>query len=94
MKKSSVYICEYCGLEVKEDSMRIMCHEAEHLGLTLEEYEYWRMLNKNAANAGYMNGITHNAETDKEFNMACDELTKFEKAHNLNHSEKPSDFYF
>lgn len=51
--------------------------------LSVEDYNKWLALQKLAKEAGALNSITKNFNTDKAFDEAIDKLVAFEKEHHL-----------
>lgn len=82
MKQYTVYVCETCGYK-SEDAKEIMQHEADHLGLTVEEMEQYRALKSFVVYMSYVISYTKNKATDKAFNDAIQNLLDFEQEHGI-----------
>ena len=76
-----VYHCDFCGYAgTKAEVMR---HEAQHFGLTVEQYEEWRLLDKKVKMASHLCEDCHNERTLKALDEAVEAVLAFEKEHNL-----------
>lgn len=82
MRTYTVYVCETCGLELR-DAMKMREHEASHLGLTLDEMLTYQSLKNRVKSAGMASYLANNDSTQQELDDAANELVAFEKAHNL-----------
>ncbi len=82
MKKIVLYRCEICGYYSDEDESKVLKHEAEHLGLTVEEYEKWRELVMKVRVYHYLHDTTADVEL-QAVNEAEAELEKFETEYGL-----------
>lgn len=82
MKTVVKYQCEGCRKIYDSPREAISC-EAGHYHLSVEDYDKWLALQKLAKEAGALNSITKNFNTDKAFDEAVDKLVAFEKEHNL-----------
>lgn len=83
MKQYTVYTCETCSYESRDyEDMRK--HEADHLGLTVEEMESYRALKSFAAYMGSVVANRNNKETRSKFDEAVEKLMAFEKEHGIN----------
>ncbi len=88
MKCHMIYSCEFC--HKRFDSVdECEEHEAEHYGLTLEQYREWSRIHHLCVNAGAMVGISKNPDTEAAFDRAIHELVTFEKAHGLSGVNAP-----
>ena len=82
MKKYTIYVCEICGYESASFD-DISKHEAEHLGLTVEE---WHRYNKLKSFVQYMEDIVsgnNNDLTRNKLNEATENLSIFKKEHGM-----------
>lgn len=93
MKTITVYKCEFCDYTNGEPEM-VKEHEAEHFGLTLDEYNEWKKLNKTAVYEGKRMAIVRCPLTIEQFDKACQKLADFEEKHNLEQKSKPTNFYY
>lgn len=85
MKQKTIYVCETCKYENK-DALEMRHHEAEHLGLTLNELREYEIL-KRELSAACAEFVSHNtAKARATFQSTLDRLVAFEKEHNLNDS--------
>ena len=85
MKQKIIYVCETCKYENK-DALKMRHHEAEHLGLTLNELREYEIL-KRELSAVCAEFASHNtAKARATFQSTLDHLVAFEKEHNLNNS--------
>lgn len=82
MKTVMKFQCDKCRRVYDTPGEALTC-EAAHYGLTREEYDKWLALKKLAAEAGKINGIRKNAQTDMNFDVAVNKLVSFEKEHQL-----------
>ena len=82
MKQYTVFVCETCGLQSR-NQQEIMEHEASHLGLTKEELESYNSLKSLVAHMGYHVSIKNNEETRKKFDEAIEKLLAFEMEHKI-----------
>lgn len=82
MKNYMMYVCETCGYK-SEDAKEIMQHEADHLGLTVEEMEQYRALKSFASYMGSVVSHAKNEATDKAFDDAIQNLLDFEQKHGI-----------
>ena len=82
MKQYTIYVCETCGLETK-NYKEMRQHEAEHLGLTIDEMESYHALKSRAEHMGAVIASRNNEETRKMFDEAIEKLLAFEKEHGL-----------
>lgn len=82
MKQYTMYICETCGYESRSfDDMEE--HEANHLGLTVEELHNYNSLKSFARYMGGVISHTSNDETRAKFDKAIEDLVAFEEAHKI-----------
>lgn len=82
MKKYTVYVCEVCGYESTSFD-DISEHEAEHLGLTVEE---WHRYEKLKSFVQYMEEIiagNNNDLTRNKLSEATENLLTFKKEHGM-----------
>lgn len=94
MKQKILYVCEFCEAGYLEKEKCETC-EAEHYGITRKEYLDWRMLNKEAAEAGKQIGCCNTEKTRANFDKAIERLVKYEETHRIDpHCKKPTDFYY
>ena len=83
MKQKTIYVCETCKYENK-DALEMRHHEAEHLGLTLNELREYEIL-KRELSAACTEFVSHNtAKARATLQSTLDHLITFEKEHNLN----------
>lgn len=82
MKKYIIYECTKCGKQSKDIIEIIKC-EANHLGLTINEYKQYIELIKKVENASYVVSIRKNENTDKLFDNAIKALLEFEQKYNI-----------
>lgn len=82
MKEKTKYCCEICKKEY--DSERAaLTDEAAHFGLTSGEYCVWTVLYQNVLNINNMGIDYSKLNTDERLRSAFEDLSKFEKEHNL-----------
>lgn len=94
MKQRTAYECEFCGNMYMAKDVCEEC-EAYHFGMSRKEYLDWRILNKDAAEAGKRMGICCDENTRSSFDRAIANLVSFEKNHGIaSNCKKPTDFYF
>lgn len=91
MKTQLVFICDtygqvFCTRQEAEE------HEANHYGLSMEQFKEWKLLDDNMRKAAYNVGACNNSYTRGEFEKADAELHNFLVRHNLTKSEKPSNW--
>lgn len=82
MRAKTIYICETCGFQ-SFDANEMEQHEANHLGLTVEEFHSYNTLKSFAA---YMGGVVcnrNNDETRGKFDEAIAKLVAFEEEHHI-----------
>ena len=82
MKNFTIYTCDFCGYQ-SSDFEYMRKHEAEHLGLTVEEMESYNSLKSFAAHMGSVVADKNNEETRKKFDEAVEKLIAFEKEHGI-----------
>ena len=82
MKSFTIYTCDFCGYQ-SSDFEYMRKHEAEHLGLTVEEMESYNSLKSFAAHMGSVVADKNNEETRKKFDEAVEKLIAFEKEHGI-----------
>lgn len=82
MYADMIYCCDYCNFESK-DKREVLSHEAKHFNISLNEYLLWLKLKAAAAEAGKRVSVRNNADTQREFDEACEKLTDFELAHGI-----------
>lgn len=82
LKRYTVYKCDYCDFESR-DFKKAEKHEAEHFGLTVEEFRHWKTLKANAQSMGTAVSGTKNEETERMFDEAVEKLLNFEKEHGI-----------
>jgi len=82
MHTNIIYCCDYCDFEDK-DRKKVLSHEARHFNTSIDEYLLWRKLKVAAEEAGKRVSIRNNADTQREFDEACEELTNFELEHKI-----------
>lgn len=82
MKTVVRYQCEKCRKIYDFPGEAITC-EAGHYNLSAEDYNKWLALQKLAKEAGALNSIPKNFNTDKAFDEEIDKLVAFEKEHHL-----------
>lgn len=87
MKHFTIHTCDFCGYQSSNyDHMRK--HEAEHLGLTVEEMESYNSLKSFAAYMGSIIAEKNNNETKKKFDEAVENLVAFEKEHGIENGKR------
>lgn len=79
MKQYMIFECEYCGA-TSRDSKEIYTHEANHLGLTKEEYESYTSM-KSMVNYYASRSIDNNDH--ERYTAAVERLKTFEKEHSI-----------
>ena len=77
-----VYVCEMCGVEHKCAVDALKC-EANHLGLTIEEYQEYTALLRKEKECGINVSITKNERTERLLEEAINAVIKFQKEHNI-----------
>lgn len=82
MKQYTVYVCETCSYKSR-DAKEMKEHEAEHLGLTVEEMDKYMDLKACAEFMGRVMSKTRNEDTIKKFNDAVQRLIDFGKEHGI-----------
>ena len=82
MKQYTVYGCDYCDFESKSFN-ETEKHEAEHFGLTIEEFHHWKTLKANVQSCSSTISRTKNEETEKMFDESVEKLIAFEKEHGI-----------
>lgn len=82
MKSYTMYVCEECGKESKNVKEIMEC-EANHLGLTKEEFETYKAIKSFVEYAGSILSRTNNEETRKKFDDSIEELLNFELKHGI-----------
>lgn len=82
MKTKTVFVCEQCGTEYKSAGNALMC-EAEHLGITLEEYQKYLELLRIEKDCGINVSIAKNEHTERLFDEAVYAVIRFKKEHNI-----------
>lgn len=83
MKTKTVFVCETCDKHHDLAVDALKC-EADHLALTLDEYqEYLSLLNKEK-HCGINVSIAKNEKTEKAFDEAVAAVLEFKKKHNIN----------
>ena len=82
MKQKIIYVCETCKYENK-DALEMRHHEAEHLGLTLNELREYEVLKQAVANKSLELAKGSTVKVRQEFQDTLDQLLQFEKEHNL-----------
>ena len=81
MKAILEYQCDFCGFRgTKQEVFR---HEAEHYGLTPEEYAEWDRLDTAVKKASHLMGGMKNERTEADLDRAVEAVLAFEKAHGL-----------
>lgn len=87
MRSKIVYYCEICHRKnidfSDEDRHVVETHEASHYNLSVDEYREWNALKKEAEQQGCSVMITNNERTRSAFDKACEDLTDFERKHNI-----------
>ena len=77
-----MYTCDTCNFECRNhDEME--AHEANHLGLTVEELHKYNALKSFASYMGSVVSTTKNEATEAKFDKAIKDLIDFEKEHNI-----------
>lgn len=86
MKTYIMCVCETCGYETK-NYKEMLEHEANHLGLTVDEFETYNALKSSVIH--YTNCI-RSTNSDEQYQLAIrklsdaeDKLLNFEKLHNI-----------
>lgn len=82
MKTKTVFVCEQCGFEYKCAGDALKC-EANHFGLTLEEYQEYLALLRTEKDCGTNVSIAKNEHTEKLLDDAIKAVLKFQKDHNF-----------
>ena len=82
MKSYTIYVCETCGKESRNAEEIIKC-EAEHLGLTVSEYEEYNRKKDFVRSLSAAVSITNNESTRKKVDDAVDDLIRFEAEHGI-----------
>lgn len=82
MKTKTVFVCEQCGTEYKYAGDALKC-EAEHFGLTLEEYQEYLVLLRIEKDCGINVSIAKNERTEKLLDEAVNAVIRFKKEHNI-----------
>lgn len=82
MRKVIKYQCETC-LAVYDDEMEARSCEAVHLGLSNAEISEWGHLRDECNRLANESTIHGTEENRREFDLAIEALTKFEKEHNI-----------
>ena len=82
MKSYTMYVCETCGFECK-DGKEMIKHEAEHLGLTVSEFEKYNAMKSYARYMGSVVSNTNNETTREKYDKAIEDLIAFEKEHGI-----------
>lgn len=82
MRPISLYQCGVCDF-ISNDRDKVFAHEAEHFGISSEEYTQYLALKLAEKKAGIANSYTHNAETDKAYDDAIKAVLDFEKKHGI-----------
>lgn len=82
MKQYTMYVCETCGYESRSFN-DMEEHEANHLGLTVEELHNYNALKSFARYMGGVISHTSNDETRAKFDKAIEDLVAFEEAHKI-----------
>lgn len=82
MKTKTVYMCDFCNKEYNRSIDAYKC-EAEHLGLTIDEYkEYMNLLEEERRAFSAASSVVNN-----EIRKRCDDTIKavfdFQKEHNF-----------
>lgn len=93
MNQMTVYTCEHCDFSTT-DKQECLAHEANHYGLTPEEYAQWRQLFKDASHAGIILGITRTPKTVADFELIIHKLVAFEIEHHIESSKLPRPKHF
>lgn len=88
MQKKIVYICDCCGAQSENYSEILKC-ECSHLGITVQQLEYWKELKKNVFNASYAYSVHHNEETEQALNDAIKIVLAFEDDNGLVEKDVP-----
>ena len=58
-------------------------HKESHLGLTVEELKTYKELKEKVTRASYNVSVSANEDTQKQFDIAVEDLVAFEKEHKL-----------
>ena len=82
MKTKTVFVCEQCECEYEFAEYALKC-EADHFGLTLEEYKEYLALLKTEKHCGINVNIAKNERTEKLFDEAVKAVIEFRKEHNF-----------
>lgn len=82
MKTKTVFVCEECGFEYECAGDALKC-EANHLGLTLEEYQEYLALLRVEKDCGINVSIAKNECTEKLLDEAISAVIKFKEEHNI-----------
>lgn len=88
MQKITLYVCSCCGVKSENYSEILSC-ECSHLGITVQQLEYWKELKKNVFNASYAYSVHHNEETEQALNDAIKIVLAFEDDHGLVDKDVP-----
>lgn len=82
MKQYMIFECEYCGA-TSRDSKEIYAHEANHLGLTKEEYESYNSMKSFVKYCSSILMDNNTEDNQKRYDTAVENLIAFEKEHNI-----------
>lgn len=82
-----VYCCEFCNFEVTSDE--VLRHEANHYGLSAEEYKEWMWLDAAVKKASYHISQCWNERMEQILDDAVQAVLAFEKAHGLSDVRLP-----
>ena len=82
MKQYTMCQCEYCDYESRSANA-VDIHEAEHFGLAVAKWHEYKAKKQHAVYTSHIILQTKNAETEKAFDEAIDDLLSFEKEHNI-----------
>lgn len=82
MKTKTVFVCEQCGTEYECAGNALKC-EAQHHGLTLEEYQEYLVLLRIEKDCGINASIAKNEHTERLLDEAVNAVIRFKKEHNI-----------
>ena len=83
MKQYTMFICDVCGKESRDQDEVELC-QAQHLGLSsLEDYKKWQLLSRAAKDCTARLSYTNNQKLRDLEDEAYKELLSFEKEHQM-----------
>lgn len=69
--------------EYSKSKEEMFKHEVSHLGLNVEELKTYKELKEKVARASYNVSVSANADTQKQFDIAVEDLVAFEEEHKI-----------